>query len=292
MSFTIITDSTANIETRTAKEHEIVVIPLSYNIDGKEYVCSDTDSYDDISYYNSIKSGVTVTTSQVNPQTYIDCMEPILRAGQDIIFVGLSSGISGSFNSAMIAREQLLETYPERKIRLIDSLGASLGEGLLVMRAVKCRSNGMSVDEAADYLDSLRHRIYQVFIVDDLMHLKRTGRLSNIGAVVGSVLGIKPLLKGNENGRIVAFEKIRGRMQAIKAMAEKYYALADDTVRELVGISHCGCPEDAAALSELIRKKHPSKEIMIVKHEPVTGSHIGPGSLALYFEGGDNVRYM
>jgi len=137
----------------------------------------------------------------------------------------------------------------------------------------------------------VRPKIYQVFIVDDLMHLRRTGRLSNISAVVGSVLGIKPLLKGNEEGKIVAFEKIRGRKQAIKAMAEKYYALAENTVKQLVGISYAGCREDAEYLAGLIRQKFPPKEIMIVRHEPVTGSHIGPGSLALYFEGGSSVRF-
>jgi len=291
MSFAIITDTTANIDTKIIKENNIIVIPFSYFIEGCEYTCLDTDSYDDIGYYDSIKNGATVSTSQINPQKYIDHMEPALKDGLDILFVGLSSGISGSFASAQMAREQLLEEYPERRIHLIDSLGASLGEGLLVLHAIKCRSKNMTVDETADFLLSVRPKIYQVFIVDDLMHLRRTGRLSNISAVVGSVLGIKPLLKGNEEGKIVAFEKIRGRKQAIKAMAEKYYALAENTVKQLVGISYAGCREDAEYLAGLIRQKFPPKEIMIVRHEPVTGSHIGPGSLALYFEGGSSVRF-
>lgn len=292
MSFAIVTDTTANLETRTAQRNDITVIPLSYFVGGQEYTCTDTDSYDDIGFYDSIKGGAAVTTSQVNPQNYIEHMEPLLKQGKDILFIGLSSGISGSFASAQIARTQLLESYPERTIHLIDSLGASLGEGLLVMRAVKFRDSGMSIDDTAVNISIVRDRMYQVFIVDDLMHLRRTGRLSNISAVVGSVLGIKPLLKGNEEGKIVAFDKIRGRKAAINAMAEKYYTLAEDTIKQLVGISYAGCREDAEYLAGLIRKKHPTKEIMMVRHEPVTGSHIGPGSLALYFEGCENVRYM
>ena len=290
MAFSILTDSTANLETALARQRNIEVLPFSYFVDGKERQCENTEEFPCKEYYDSIRRGTVVTTAQINPQQYMNRMEPLLQAGQDILFIGLSSGISGSFASAEIARQELLEEYPERSIELVDSMGASLGVGLLALRAAKCRDNGMSLEETAQRILNLRSRIYQVFIVDDLMHLRRTGRLSNVGAMVGYVLGIKPLLKGSEEGKIVAFGKIRGRKQAIRAMAEKYVALAQNAAQQTVGISHADCEEDARYLMELLKKNLPPKNFMLVQHEPVTGSHIGPGALALYFEGDETVR--
>lgn len=291
MSFAIVTDSTANLTVSQLKEYDITEIVWSYFSENQEYSCPDLESFDDKKYYDSIRNGAKITTSQINPQQYISVMIPILKAGRDILFIGLSSGISGSFNSALMAKRQLEEEFPERQIELIDSLGAGLGEGLLAVRAAKCRKNGMELKETAERILSLRDRMYQVFIVDDLMHLKRTGRLSNIGAVVGTLLGIKPLLKGNENGKIVAFGKIRGRRQSIKAMAEKYFALAKNAAKQTIGITYADCKADAEYLAKLIKEKLPPREILILKHEPVTGSHIGPGALALFFEGDYGVRF-
>lgn len=290
MSFSVLTDTTANLDSGLAKKFDIGVLPFSYFVRGQEYHCLDTDSFRCKEYYDEIRKGVEVTTAQINPQKYMDFIEPLLKEGKDILFVGLSSGISGSFASAEMAKKELLESYPERRIELIDSLGASLGEGLLALRAAKCRDNGMSLEETTQRILKLRSRMYQVFIVDDFMHLRRTGRLSNVSALVGYILGIKPLLKGNEEGKIVAFGKIRGRKQAIRAMAEKYIALVQNASAQTVGISHADCEEDALYLMELLKNNLPPKEFLVVQHEPVTGSHIGPGSLALYFEGDENVR--
>lgn len=291
MSYAIVTDSTANLTAKQLEENNVIAIPFSYFLKEQEYNCRDLDSFDDKQYYDAIRNGAKVTTSQINPQRYIDSMQPLLEAGEDILFIGISSGISGAYASAEMARKQLLEEYPERRIELIDSLCAGLGEGLLVLKAAKCRLNGMELQETAQRLLSVRERIYQVFIVDDLMHLRRTGRLSNMGAIVGSVLGIKPLLKGNENGKIVAFEKIRGRKKAIKAMAEKYFTLAQNPTHQTIAISHADREEDAKYLASLLLEKLAPKEIILAKHEPATGSHIGPGALALFFEGDNDVRY-
>lgn len=291
MSFAIVTDSTANLTARQLEENNIIEIPFSYFLKEQEYNCRDLDSFDDKKYYEAIRNGEKITTSQINPQCYIDSMQPLLEAGKDILFIGISSGISGAYASAMTAKNQLLEAFPERRIELIDSLGAGLGEGLLVLKAAKCRLNGMELEETAQRLLFVRERIYQVFIVDDLMHLRRTGRLSNIGAIVGSVLGIKPLLKGSAEGQIVAFEKIRGRKNAIKKMAEKYFSLVQNPAHQTIGISHADCEEDAEYLAGLIREKLAPKDIILAKYEPVTGSHVGPGALALFFEGDSDVRY-
>lgn len=290
MSFAIVTDTTSNLRAQDLTENDIVAIPFPYFINNKEYICTDLEKFDDTQYYESIKNGLHVTTSQINPQRYIDYMMPLLEDGRDILFIGLSSGISGSFSSAVMAKNQLLQKYPQRSIELIDSLGASLGEGLLVLRAAKCRKNGMSLEETAHQVVSIRDKMYQVFIVDDLMHLKRTGRLSGGSAILGSVLGIKPLLKGNQEGKIVPCGKVRGRRLAIKALADKYLNLAQHAVRQIIGITYSCCKSDAEYLADIIREKFNPKDIMLLKHEPVTGSHLGPGAIALYFEGIPGVR--
>lgn len=291
MSYAIVTDSTANLSAKQLEENNVIAIPFPYFLNNQEYKYQDLESFDAKQYYDAIRSGAKVTTSQINPQGYIDIMQSILESGEDILFIGIASGISGAYASAEMARKQLLEDFPERRIELIDSKGAGLGEGLLVLKAAKCRLNGMELQETAERMRLVRERIYQVFIVDDLAHLRRTGRLSNVSAIVGSVLGIKPLLKGNENGKIVAFEKIRGRKKAIKALAEKYFTLAQNPTHQTIGISHADCEEDAKYLASLLQEKLAPKEIILAKHEPATGSHIGPGALALFFEGDNDVRY-
>ena len=189
-----------------------------------------------------------------------------------------------------MAREQLAEEFPDRKIELIDSLSAGLGEGLLVLKAASLRADGASIESVVYSILEQRNKLYQVFIADDLIHLKRTGRISNASAIIGTALGIKPLLKGSEEGRIVAFGKIRGRTRAIDAMAEKYFTLAKNPELQTVGITYAGCRADAESLAQKLREKMPPKEFLILKHEPATGSHIGPGSLALFFEGDSDVR--
>ena len=180
--------------------------------------------------------------------------------------------------------------FPDARIRLVDTLSASLGEGLLVLEAADCRDRGMTLDETADRLMAMRHRMAQVFTVEDLKYLRRTGRLSNVTALVGMMLNIKPLLKGDREGKIVTFARTRGRRQSILAMAERYDAMVSHPEEQIVGIAHADCPEDAETLASLLRAKHPPKEIMTVCYEPVTGSHVGPGTLALFFLGDEDVR--
>ena len=288
--YTIVTDTSSNLDCNLLKAREIRVIPFSYYIDSREQTCLDTVSFDGAAFYNAMRAGMRVTTSQVTPQRYMDCFAPILEAGQDILFVGMSSGISGSFGSAQIAAAQLREQYPGRRLRLIDTLGASLGEGLLALRAADFRDQGMALDEAADILENLRLTMCQVFTVDDLKYLRMTGRLSNFVALVGSALQVKPLLKGNREGKIVCFSKVRGRRRSIHAMAEQYNEFVYAPGEQTVGIAHADCPEDAALLESLLREKKPPRDIMTVCYEPVTGSHVGPGTLALFFQGDISFR--
>jgi DegV family protein with EDD domain len=288
MSFTIMTDTSANLPEAFLQRHGIRCIPYSFLIEGKEL--SKDFLFEGKRFYDDMRRGRVVTTSQIPPQRYADFFRSELALGNDVLFVSMSSGISGSYNSACVAAEDLRAEFPERKLRLVDALGASLGEGLLVVWALRCRRAGMSVDETADRLLERRYGMCQVFTVDDLRYLKRGGRLSNLAAAVGTVLQIKPLLKGDNEGKIVCFEKLRGRRRAIEAMAEKFDAYALPQPGQTVGIAHADCEADMNYLISLLRKLREGLDIMTVCYEPVTGSHVGPGTLALFFEGSKAFR--
>ena len=290
--YIIVTDTSANLDSAMLDAQGIRAIPFSFfdSKDEKERTCLDTHSFDGEAYYESMRRGTRYVTSQITPQRYIDHMTPLLRAGQDILFVGMSSGVSGAYHSAESAAVTLREEFPERRIRLVDTLSASLGEGLLVLRAAQRLREGASLDENADELMALRHRMCQVFSVDDLKYLHRSGRISGVAALAGNILSIKPLLKGNEEGKIVCFGRVRGRKAAIKALADRYNELVVDAADQTIGIAHAGCAQDAEALAELLRREKPPRDILTVCYEPVSGSHVGPGTLALFFLSSDDVR--
>ncbi len=291
MSFEIITDTPANIPLSFAKQENITVIPFPYYLNGDEHQTIDFESFASSEYYQKIRDGEKVTTSQVAPQRYKEVFESFLKQNKDIIYISLSSGVSGSYQSSLIAKEELLDSYPNAKIEIIDSLGASLGEGLLVYKAADLRAQGYDIKKAAETLEKSKRYIYQVFTVGDLKYLKQTGRISGAKAIAGTILNIKPILKGDKDGKIVESLKVRGRKKAIYTLAEKYFELVKKPEEQIVGISHCDCEEDAKLLEELIKAEMPPKQIVTVMHEPATGSHIGPDSLALYFEGERNVRF-
>lgn len=290
MSFKIITDTASNITTKAAAHYDITVIPLTFIVDDEEFQLIDTENFDFDGFYDKMSQGAKVSTSQVSPQQYIDVMEPMLKEGNDILFVTISSGVSGTYNSARFAADDLKEDYPERKIRVVDSLGASLGEGLLAVEAAELRDEGKSLDEVADYLDFEKFKMAQIFMVDDLKHLRKTGRISGTVAAIGSMLDIKPILKGNTEGKIVTSCNARGRKQGIKALAEKYRQLVVEPENQMIGISYGGHREDAVHLANLITKIAEPKKIWIVPHEPATGAHVGPGMLAIYYKGKDDIR--
>ena len=290
MSFVVATDTSSNLPTALIRENEIQEIAFSYFYEGEEHQCLDTEAFDGDAYYERIKNGLRVTTSQIAPQTYMDFFEPWLKKGLDVIYVAMSSGISGSCQSARIAASELRESFPDRCVEVIDTRGAALGEGLIALQAAKMRDEGVNTALAAARLNIACERMFNVFTVDDLMHLKRGGRLSNAAAMIGTVLQIKPILKGNEEGRIVAFAKVRGRKQSIRTLAEMYDKLAVEPDKQLVGIVEAGCKEEAAQLAAMLRANRPPREILTVEYEPVTGSYVGPGALALFFESEEGVR--
>ena len=290
MSYKIFTDTSSNLPTPMLRELGVEVIPFTYQVDGEAQSCLDTTAFDGEAYYAALRSGAHVVTSQIAPQTYMEAFTPVLECGEDVLYVSMSSGISGSCNSSRIAASELKELYPTRTVRVVDTLAASLGEGIVVLRAAELRDAGTELGRAAEALNALSRRVCQIFTVDDLMHLRRGGRLSNISAVVGTVLQIKPLLLGNEDGKILSIAKIRGRKHSVEALAEKYDALVEAPEMQTVGIAHAGCREDADYLVSLLKRNKPPKDILVVDYEPMTGAHVGPGALALFFVGRDDVR--
>lgn len=286
MSYTVFTDGCSNLPGAMLKELDIRVLPCSYTMDGEPGVYEgDIDAFDTHAYYDKLRNGSVLKTSLLNTHLFLTHMRPELEQGLDVIYVGMSSGISGTIQAARMAAEELMEEFPGRTVRVVDSLGAGFGPGLLSCRASDLRAEGKTAAEAADILDKEVMQLLQFFTVDDLNFLKRTGRVSGATAMIGTVLNIKPLLWGDPTGHIVACGKYRGRKKVIDAIVELYRTKAVDAQNQRVAISHGDCPEEAEALAQRICEICEPKELIVCPHEPFTGAHVGPGMLALFFFG-------
>lgn len=286
MSYTVFTDGCSNLPGRLLKELDIRVLPCSYVMDDVPGTyLGDIDAFDTHAYYDKLRSGSVMKTSLLNSQLFMDHFRSELEQGLDVVYVGMSSGISGTIQAARIAAEELEEEFPGRTVRVVDSLGAGFGTGLLSCRASDLRSEGKTAAEAADILDSEVPHLLQFFTVDDLNFLKRTGRVSGATAAIGTVLNIKPVLWGDPTGHIVALQKCRGRKKAIEQIVELYRTRAIAPEKQRIAISHGDCPEEAQALADRICAIAQPRELIIAPHEPFTGAHVGPGMLALFFFG-------
>ena len=286
MALEIFADSAANIPREKVEAMGINVIPCSYEMGGKIIRCPEVpEDFDGRQFYDLLRGKAEVRTSMTNTHEFEEHFEKALEKGNDVLYISISSGISGTYNASRIAAEELHDKYPERRIETFDSMGAGLGIGLLVLRAAEYRAQGMNLDWILSKLSSDRCGLCEYFTVDDLMHLRRGGRLSGVAAVMGTVLNIKPLLRGDEEGKIVAFSKLRGRKKAIAAIAEEYKAKVKDPASQIVAISHGDCLGDAETLAAMVRKIAEPRELIISMHEPFTGIHVGPGMLSLFFIG-------
>ena len=286
MSYIVFTDGCSNLPGDLIRRFDIHVLPCSYVMDGEPGVYEgDIDAFDTHDYYEKLRNGSELKTSLLNTQLFVDHFRTALDAGKDVVYVGLSSGVSGTLQAAQIASNMLKEEYPERIVRVVDSLGAGFGTGLLTCRAAELRDAGKTAEEAGDILDIEVGKLLQFFTVDDLNFLKRTGRVSGATAAIGTVLNIKPLLWGDPTGHIVAYSKCRGRQKAIDAIVEQYRTKAVDPQNQRIAISHGDCPDEAEYLAKRICEIAQPKELIIVPHEPFTGAHVGPGMLALFFFG-------
>ncbi|MFR8258231.1 MAG: DegV family protein [Oscillospiraceae bacterium] len=280
----IFTDTSANLPASYIQKYALRVIPLTYLIDGVEAHQDPTGDFDGKAYYDAMRSGTSVTTAMINIAGFLEPLREALAAGDDAIYIGMSGGISGTAHAASLAVEELKEEFPERKVASIDTYAASLGEGLLVVEAARMLENGASFDEIVEKISQRRHVMCQYFTVDDLAYLERGGRVSKAAAIVGTVLKIKPLLRGDEEGKIVLCGKTRGRKQSLASLADFYEKLVADKTEE-IGIAHADDAECAQFLLDALRKRGFTGDCLTVCYEPVTGCHVGPGTVALFFYG-------
>lgn len=286
MSYTVFTDGCSNLPKRLVRQLDIRLLPCSYTLDGEPGVFDgDLDAFDTHAYYDKLRAGSVMKTSLLNAQLFIDHFRPELTKGNDVVYVGLSSGVSGTLQAARMAAEDLKEEYPQRTVCVVDSLGAGFGPGLLACRAADLRNEGKTATEAGEILNEEVKHLLQIFTVDDLNFLKRTGRVSGATAAIGTILNIKPLLWGDPTGHIVALSKCRGRKKAIEAIVDIYRNRAIDAQNQRIAISHGDCLEEAQLLADKICEICKPEELIICPHEPFTGAHVGPGMLALFFFG-------
>lgn len=280
----IFTDTSANLPPEVIRQYGITVVPFGYTVDGEEFRAPADGGFDGETFYRAMDNGAEVKTSMINAFTYCDAFEKAALDGDDVLYIGMSSGISGAFMESLVAVNDLRERYPRLRIAAIDTRGASLGEGLQVIYAAKLIEQGFPFDEVYKKTQEVLDGVCQYFTVGDLDYLRRGGRLSRITSVVGNILNIKPILMGNDDGQIVLFHKVRGRKRSLDALADKYRELVND-LEAPVGIAHAAAAEDAAYLEKKLRAYGCAGDVSTVWYEPVTGAHVGPGTVALFFYG-------
>ena len=283
-NYIIVTDSGTDFTEELKKELEIVQLELTIIVEGEEP--KPNNEVDNKTLYEMLRAKKKATTSAVNVGDFKDVMRPYLENGTDILYLGFSSGLSNTYNAGRIACEELAEEFPERKLYAVDTLCASLGQGLLVYHAAKMRFDGKSIEEVRDFAEGNKLRLCHWFTVDDLFFLKRGGRVSAATAVVGTMLGIKPIMHVDNAGKLVKVGTVRGRRASIDALCEKAKASAIDVKEKLVAfISHGDCEEDAKYLADKMKTEVGFKEVLIGYVGSVIGSHSGPGTLALFYLG-------
>ena len=281
--YVIFTDSTCDLDAEHLKKLGVITIPLSFTYEGKSYIDGEGLSYKD--FYNLLKEKKNITTSQINTGTFFEEFEPYLKAQKDIFYIAFSSGLSGTYTSAEIAKAGLMEKYPKRKIIIIDSLCASMGEGLLVHYAAEKKNDGVSIEELAEWVENNKLNVCHWFTVDDLFHLKRGGRVSSVSAFLGTMLGVKPILHVDNAGKLIPMEKVRGRKAALTSLVEHMKKSAQITSKDVVFISHGDSIDDANFVKELVLKEFRVKDVKINYIGSVIGAHAGPGTIALFFMG-------
>jgi len=286
MSFVLMTDSSANLTTEIIEKYNIEVIPMIFLINDVEHRSYKKGENVDIKqYYDMMREKVHIKTSLLSPEIYMDAFRPFLENGQDILYIGFSSGLSGTYQSSKIAAEALSDEFPERKIITWDSLCASMGEGLMVYYAAEMKNSGKSINEVYNWLEENKLKLCHWFTVDDLFFLKRGGRISATTAILGSALSIKPVMHVDDAGKLIPVSKARGRKQAMNALVSKLEETGININDQVIYISHGDCIEDANYIADRVREKFNVKDIVINYIDPVIGAHSGPGTLALFFLG-------
>ena len=282
--YVLLTDSSADLTAELVAELGVEVLPLSFHMGDKTYRnWPDNREIDPKDFYRRLRAGETATTSAVNVSDYTEAVEPLVQAGRDVLIIAFSSGLSATCHSAQIAAQELSERYPDRKIWVVDSLCASLGQGLLVWYAARMKAQGKSMEEVRDWVEENKLHLCHWFTVDDLHFLKRGGRISAATAVVGTMLSIKPVLHVDDEGHLISMGKARGRAASLTALVDHMEKTATDV--DTVFISHGDCLADAEKVATDVKKRFGTKDVVINNVGPVIGAHSGPGTLALFFLG-------
>lgn len=281
-AYVIFADISADIPASFAKEHDIRFIPMNYSIGEEDRLCVGIEEEAVLKrFYDGQRKGDLTRTSQISPQIYMDIFGPVLEKGQSILYLALSSGLSSTYNSSCLAAKELKERYPDTEVISVDSLAATGGMGILLEAAVWNRENGMSLQENGEWLVGNRKRVCHWFMVEDLMYLKRGGRVSAATAMVGTALNIRPLLKIENDGTLKNFAKARGTKNALKKLVEYYAGATDGGDGERVYILHADSGENADYLEEKVRKINPKCNISKMMLSPIIGAHTGPGMCAI-----------
>jgi DegV family protein with EDD domain len=284
-NYQIITDSGCDLPAEMLEKLDLKMVSLNLHFRGE--TLGDSVSDDIKAFYDAMRDGEMASTSAVNPEGWAEAIRGSLAEGKDALVIAFSSGLSTTYQSAMIAAEELREEFPERKIFVVDSLCASLGQGLLCWHAAKKRDECLSLEELAAWLEEHKLNLCHWFTVDDLVYLKRGGRVSAATALVGTLLNIKPVLHVDNEGHLVSVSKTRGRKASIQAMADKMAQTALPGENEFISICHGDCREDAEMLAQMLKERLGVKEVFIGYTGAVIGSHSGPGTLALFFLGSE-----
>ncbi len=285
MAIRVFTDVTSDLPAKYARERGLTLLPMTVTLDTIEYQYQAEHARDGLdihAYYDALRTGSSSTTAQVNVQVYLDVFTQAIEAGDEVVYVAFSSGLSGSYDAACLARQQIEEKYPG-KLFVVDSLAASLGQGLLVHLVLDKRDQGASAAELAQYAEEMRLRVNHWFTVDDLMFLKRGGRVSGAAAVMGSLLSIKPVLYVDDQGHLIPVTKVQGRKRALKALSDKMQALAPGAKEYPIFISHGDCEPDARLVEAAVKRELGVGATMLSFIGPVIGAHSGPGTVALFF---------
>lgn len=285
-NYVLFTDSSCDLPAALAEEMQLHVLPLTVHLDGesyKNYLDEREIRYKD--FYARIPSAKEIKTNAVNQQDFIDAMEPVLRAGEDVLYIGFSSGLSGTYSAGALAAQELQEKYPDRKIFAVDSLCASLGQGMLLHLAWKRKQAGASIDELRAYLEDTKLHLCHWFTVNDLFHLKRGGRVSAATALIGSMLSIKPVMHMDDEGHLAVVSKARGRKASLRQLVEEMKKTAIDPQSQEIFICHGDAADEAEALGETIRRELHVKNVIVNYVGPVIGAHTGPGVISIFFLG-------
>ena len=285
MGYVIVTDSVLDIEESYLLQNNICTVPLSFTLEGCDTVEDDFGrTVPFSSFYQQLRDGKNVTTSQATVGAFASVFEGILQSRRDVVYIGFSSALSGNFQSGCMARDELKDRYPNR-VYCVDTFAASGGQTLIVREAVKRKKEGMTAEQLVEWVEEFRTHVVHWFTVDDLMYLHRGGRVSKSSAVVGSLVGIKPILYVSDDGRLIPDKKVRGRRRSLETLCRQLNAHIREAGQYPVTISHGDCLEDAEYLRDYILKHSQVQEVELHMLDTVIGAHAGPGTVALFFYG-------